>query len=83
MQNEMEDFILLNQSCNSETKWNKSKSCLNNIFDNDGQLEQNCFPYDESFSIIFGIWIVIISVIGCFGNLLTILALGYSIRKKL
>ena len=84
MQNEMDDIILLNQSCNSVTKWDKTKSCLNNFFNDDGgQVEQNCFPYDERFSIPFGIWMVIISVVGCFGNLLTILALGYGIRRKL
>ena len=71
------NFSLL-ENCTSESKWDKSDSCIEGNNNQTG-----CFPYEPEESLRFGIWVIINSVVGCIGNTFTILALGYTSNKKM
>ena len=64
-------------NCLAETILNKSWSCLNitDTFD--------CYPYNELIGVIAGIWCILNTVVGCLGNLLTIIAIPYAANRKL
>ena len=73
--------------CTSDTTFSMSQLCLeawsNSINQSEYWIDQNCFPQNiDSVRVIAGIWCTINALIGLPGNLLTLLAIPYCVRRK-
>ena len=73
--------------CTGDTTYSMSQLCLEAWSNSENQsefwIDQNCFPQNiESVRVIAGIWCTINSLIGLPGNLLTLLAIPYCVRRK-
>ena len=76
--------------CTGDTTFSMSQLCLeawsnsiNQINQSEYWIDQNCFPQNiDSVRVIAGIWCTINSLIGLPGNLLTLLAIPYCVRRK-
>ena len=76
--------------CTGDTTFSMSQLCLeawsnsiNQINQSEYWIDQNCFPQNiDSVRVIAGIWCTINALIGLPGNLLTLLAIPYCVRRK-
>ena len=67
------------QICNRDVFRNFSQICTEQPYTEDYQ----CYPeYLKNIGVYFGIWCVFISVLGMFGNLLTMLAIPYAANRR-
>ena len=73
--------------CTGDTTYSMSQLCLEAWSNSENQsefwIDQNCFPQNiDSVRVIAGIWCTINALIGLPGNLLTLLAIPYCVRRK-
>ena len=73
--------------CTGDTTYSMSQLCLEAWSNSENQsefwIDQNCFPQNiDSVRVIAGIWCTLNALIGLPGNLLTLLAIPYCVRRK-
>ena len=49
---------------------------------NDTTRYSECYPYNDALSIFAGVWCVLNCLFGATGNVLTLLAIPYAVRKR-
>ena len=74
--------------CERNETLSLSELCLdkwqNLTINDDSNSTENCFPddVDNLFTNILALWFLICSIVGVFGNLLTLIAMPYAAWKK-